>query len=186
MGRPKGTDGRVRERLLEAAGRGFRVGGYGGIGVDGLAKEAGLTSGAFYAHFDSKADAFRGAIVEGLRGFTAAVVQFRERFGAGWREAFVDFYLVDRMAVELCEACVLPTLTADATRADEATREAYEAELRGLVDVVAEGLGTDDGRERAWALLAVLSGTAAMGRAVRDVKLREEILAAGRKRAKEI
>ena len=36
----------TRQRILDAAGRGFRKGGYDGIGVDGLAKQAGVTSGA--------------------------------------------------------------------------------------------------------------------------------------------
>lgn len=49
--------------MLEAAGRAFRSPGYDGIGVDGLAKGAGVTSGAFYAHFGSKAAAFDAAIV---------------------------------------------------------------------------------------------------------------------------
>jgi hypothetical protein len=38
MARPKGSTSNARERLIEAAGRGFRTGGFGGIGVDGLAK----------------------------------------------------------------------------------------------------------------------------------------------------
>ena len=44
----------VRRKMVDAAGRGFRKNGYGGLGVDGLAKEAGVTSGAFYGHFKSK------------------------------------------------------------------------------------------------------------------------------------
>jgi TetR/AcrR family transcriptional regulator, transcriptional repressor for nem operon len=59
MARAKKDEGDARDRLVEAAGRGFRAGGFGVAGVDALAKGAGLTSGAFYAHFDSKAEAFR-------------------------------------------------------------------------------------------------------------------------------
>ncbi|WP_282288716.1 TetR family transcriptional regulator [Pseudomonas sp. PS02302] len=50
-----------RAKILDAVGRGFRKHGYGGIGVDGLAKEAGVTSGAVYTHFPSKAAAFKQA-----------------------------------------------------------------------------------------------------------------------------
>ena len=53
MARPKKDEGDVRARLVDAAGRGFRTGGFGGAGVDALAKGAGLTSVAFYAHFSS-------------------------------------------------------------------------------------------------------------------------------------
>src|SRR6185369_9125911 len=66
MARPKGNEGDAKARLVEAAGRGFRTGGFGGTGVDALAKGAGLTSGAFYAHFDSKAEAFRLVVSDGI------------------------------------------------------------------------------------------------------------------------
>ena len=71
MARPKGSTSNARERLIEAAGRGFPH-WFGGIGVDGLAKAAGLTSGAFYIHFSSKREAFRFAHHEGFEFFHAA------------------------------------------------------------------------------------------------------------------
>jgi TetR/AcrR family transcriptional regulator, transcriptional repressor for nem operon len=57
-----------RSKILAAVGRGFRKKGYAGIGVDGLAKEAEVTSGAFYGHFRSKDDAFRQALLAGMKG----------------------------------------------------------------------------------------------------------------------
>jgi TetR/AcrR family transcriptional regulator, transcriptional repressor for nem operon len=85
MARPKGSTPNARERLIEAAGRGFRTSGFGGIGVDGLAKAAGLTSGAFYIHFSSKREAFRFAHHEGFEFFH--VIKHRARPGksAGFR-----------------------------------------------------------------------------------------------------
>src|SRR5215813_9980787 len=105
MVRPKGGGGDAREKLIEAAGRGFRTGGYGGIGVDGLAKEAGLTSGAFYAQFDSKAEAFTVAVTEGMQCLHRGVETFQQTHGKDWLGAFVDFYLGQRMDVELNDAC---------------------------------------------------------------------------------
>ena len=67
----------TRQRILDAAGRGFRKGGFGGIGVDGLAKEAGVTSGAFYVHFDSKATAFRESVVKGMSDLKDGVRHFQ-------------------------------------------------------------------------------------------------------------
>ena len=65
----------TRQRILEAAGRGFRKGGFGGVGVDGLAKEAGVTSGAFYVHFGSKAQAFSESVVYGMTVLKDGVLQ---------------------------------------------------------------------------------------------------------------
>ena len=64
-----------RARILLSAGRAFRSHGFGGCGVDGLAKGAHVTSGAFYAHFKSKADAFREAVVAGMADLRRGVEQ---------------------------------------------------------------------------------------------------------------
>ena len=74
----------TRQRILEAAGRGFRKGGFGGVGVDGLAKEAGVTSGAFYVHFDSKAEAFREAVAQGMSDLKDGVRHFQTTHGSTW------------------------------------------------------------------------------------------------------
>src|SRR3954447_7967938 len=83
----------AKAKLLEAAGRGFRRLGYGGIGVDGLAKEAGVTSGAFYGHFGSKAEAFKAAALVGLVELREGVEQLRAAEGDAWLEKFAEFYM---------------------------------------------------------------------------------------------
>ena len=59
----KGHKDSSRERILNVAARKFRRRGIAGAGMTGIMAEAGLTNGAFYAHFDSKSDLVR----EGLR-----------------------------------------------------------------------------------------------------------------------
>lgn len=186
MARSRRTRGDARNRLLDAVGRGFRAGGFGGIGVDALAKRAGLTSGAFYAHFGSKADAFQLAVVEGIVFLDNAVATFRERHGPNWRDPFVEFYFGERMALDIDEACALPSFTADVARAGNATRKAYETNLNKLVDRLATGFGEKPDRQRAWAFLTVLSGGAGMARAVKDERLRGEILNAASRAAKAV
>jgi len=186
MARPKGTGADARERLVAAAGRGFRKGGFGGIGVDALAKEAGLTSGAFYAHLGSKAGAFRIALDDGLAYLLNGIQEFQMRHGEDWRDRFVDFYLGDRMATGLDEACALPTLTADVVRADDETRQSYAEGVTEIVDKIANGPGQPISRDQAWTFLATLSGAAGMARAVQDSRLREQILSAAANAAKAI
>ncbi|MBR0795638.1 TetR/AcrR family transcriptional regulator [Bradyrhizobium jicamae] len=185
MARPKG-DSDAKGRLVEAAGRGFRTNGYGGAGVDALAKGAGLTSGAFYAHFESKAEAFRLVVAESLVLLRNGVAAFQQQHGRDWRDPFVDFYLGPRMELGIDEACGLPSFSSDVARADDATRAVYEAELARLVDAVANGFHGADARQRAWSLLAVLSGAAAMARAVKDAQARRDILAAAAVTAKAV
>lgn len=182
MGRPKGSNSDARERLLAAAGRGFRSGGFGGIGVDGLAKQAGLTSGAFYAYFGSKAEAFRQAVRAGIHDLAQGIASFSAGGGA-WTQRFIDFYLTERVTCDLAESCALQSLTVDVARADAPTREDYTA---GIDEAIAAlGAGTGD-RASAIALLALLSGGVSMARAISDPALADEVLSAVRSAATRI
>jgi AcrR family transcriptional regulator len=186
MAHKAGKKEESRARILASAGRGFRRQGYGGLGVDGLAKEAGVTSGAFYTHFKSKAEAFREAVVVGMRDLATAIERARASMGAGWLQAFIDFYVTDRRTCDLAESCALQSLTGEVSRADDDVRDAYEAELRTVIDAMAAGLGceTDTGRRAdATALLALLAGGVSLARAVKDPALGEEIAASVRRAA---
>src|SRR4051794_23056726 len=44
----------THERIVETAARAIRRGGFSGVGVADIMKEAGLTHGGFYAHFASR------------------------------------------------------------------------------------------------------------------------------------
>lgn len=174
-----------RARILQSAGRGFRSRGFGGSGVDGLAKDADVTSGAFYAHFKSKADAFREAISVGLQDLTRGVEQMRQELGNRWRAGFIEFYLGDRRTCDLADSCALQSLSGEVARAGDDARQAYETELRAIIEAVAAGLeGKPKARrEEATALLALLVGGVTLARAVQDPALSNEIAAAVRKYA---
>lgn len=174
-----------RARILQSVGRGFRSRGFGGSGVDGLAKDADVTSGAFYAHFKSKADAFREAISVGLQDLTRGVEQMRQELGNRWRAGFIEFYLGDRRTCDLADSCALQSLSGEVARAGDDARQAYETELRAIIEAVAAGLeGKPKARrEEATALLALLVGGVTLARAVQDPALSNEIAAAVRKYA---
>ena len=176
MARPKGNGAEVGKRLVAAAGRGFRTGGFGGIGVDALAGEAGLTSGAFYAHFGSKAVAFREAVRDGLQFTLASIQQFQENHGPEWQQHFARFYLGERMDADLPDACIFQTLTPDIARSDLETRQVYSGLLSEIISSLAHGFDGD--RDRAWAFWSLLTGAGAMTRATTDAKAREEALQA--------
>jgi TetR/AcrR family transcriptional regulator, transcriptional repressor for nem operon len=185
MPHPIGKKEAGRAKILVSAGRGFRRYGFGGVGIDGLAKEAGVTSGAFYAHFKSKAEAFRAAVNAGLEDLKLAIPEFQERFGKNWRTRFVEFYLGERRTCELGESCGLQSLSADVSRADNETRAEFERRFQGILDAVASGL---EGRPRvrrqdAIAMLALLAGGVTLARAVKNPALAEEIANAVRKAA---
>ncbi len=171
----------ARTKILSAVGRGFRRHGYDGIGVDGLAKEAGVTSGAFYGHFASKGDAFEAAALVGLVDLREAIERFQAEGGAGWLGRFVDFYLSTKRTCELGESCALQSLTPEVARAERGTRVSYEAELLRVVEAASTGLpGKTPGARRklAWTVLAALSGGVTLARAADDAKVGVQIAAA--------
>jgi len=171
----------ARRKILSAVGRGFRRRGYDGIGVDGLAKEAGVTSGAFYGHLDSKGDAFEAAALAGLVELREAVERFRAEGGADWLGRFVDFYLSTKRTCELGESCALQSLTPEVARAGRETRVAYEVELLRVVEAMAAGLpgkAPAGRRKLAWTVLAALSGGVTLARATDDAKVGLQIAAA--------
>ena len=174
-----------KARILAAVGRGFRKRGYGGIGVDGLAKEAEVTSGALYGHFPSKEAAFKEAVVAGMDELRQGIEALRAEHGAKWVEVFIDFYLGYKRTCELGESCALQSLTPEVQRADSATKTAFESEISLVAQAVADGLAGTAARrlERAWSLLAVLSGGVTLARAVKDPAVANGIAAAIRKAA---
>jgi len=170
-----------RARIVDAAGRGFRSHGYGGIGVDGLAREAGVTHGGFYGHFSSKAEAFKAAVVSGLQGLRDGVEAVRAEQGKNWIGAFVAFYMGPKRTCTLADACTLPSLSAEIERSDPAIREAYQAELQRVMESIAAGLPAGSDSERAaqaWVLLSLLAGGVTLARAVPDPAVAEQIATA--------
>jgi TetR/AcrR family transcriptional repressor of nem operon len=161
----------ARARMIAAAGRGFRRKGFGGIGVDGLAKEAEVTSGAFYGHFPSKDAAFKEVIASGIEELRAGVESFQTVHGDGWAEAFIEFYLSEKRTCELGESCALQSLSPEVARSDRDIRALYQAGMVKVVEQVAKGFregSLAERRKRAWAFLSILSGGVTIARAVED------------------
>jgi TetR/AcrR family transcriptional regulator, transcriptional repressor for nem operon len=168
----------TRMRILDAAAQVFRREGYGGSGIDGLTKAAGVTNGAFYGHFKSKSEAFRTVMLAGLEQLRFAVAELKTQKGKRWLKTFVDTYLGVKRTCDIGEACALPSFSPEMTRADEQTRSDYEAELLQLIEEVASGLShrsSSERDEKAIALLAMLSGGVTLARAVPDPLLAERI-----------
>ncbi|MFT6302643.1 MAG: TetR/AcrR family transcriptional repressor of nem operon [Granulosicoccus sp.] len=168
----------TKRKVVEAAGHGFRKHGYSGIGVDGLAKAAGVTSGAFYSHFGSKGGAFDVALDVGLDEVIDGVAIFQNKHGADWVEAFAQYYLGRSHRGNLKTGCAMATLTPDVVRSSPEVHTAYEKKMTQIVDLISSGLagGSDeDRRVRAWALLGVLIGGINVARAMKSVKASDEV-----------
>ena len=63
----------TRQRIIDTAGRRLKRDGIDGSGIATVMKDAGLTNGAFYAHFASKDDLVAAAVNDAVRKVEAAV-----------------------------------------------------------------------------------------------------------------
>jgi TetR/AcrR family transcriptional repressor of nem operon len=185
-----GHKGATRSRIVETAGRFFRELGYEKTGVADVMRAAGLTVGGFYAHFDSKERLFTEALSEAFANTrNVLLLGLDEVDGASFVREVTRRYL-SRMHRDHPEhGCVLPALAAEAGRQGAAPREAIEAYLREMLDL----LETKDARsahakeaglsvkEHALALTALCVGGILLSRAVEDEALSNAILKACRR-----
>lgn len=173
---------RNRERIVEAAARRFRERGFEGIGVADLMKEAGLTHGGFYGHFESKEQLMAEAAAHAMERSK----DLWSRRAAAARDdpmaAIARLYLTPRHRDDPGNGCVMAALAADAARQGPAVRGALAGGLRKSFDFLA-GLvkgGTPAARRRkAIATYASWVGALILARAAADdAALSREILEA--------
>src|SRR4051812_7028066 len=117
----------TRQRIVEAAGRRFKQDGIDGAGVAAVMSDAGLTNGAFYAHFASKEDLVANALADQLRAQ-------RHSFGAQptdrpGLEAIIRAYLSPEHRDQCADGCPSAALLDEIVRRPAATKHVFTDEL---------------------------------------------------------
>jgi len=166
------------EKIVTAVGKGFRKYGYAGIGVDGLTKIAGVTSGAFYSHLGSKDKAFILALEKGLEEVIDAIPKIQNENKTSWVKTFAEYYLGKSHREDLECGCVMTSLTAEVIRFPTEVHKIFEKKMNIIIELLAAGLlgsSKDVCKARAWSLVAVLTGGLNIVRAVNSKKASEEI-----------
>jgi TetR/AcrR family transcriptional repressor of nem operon len=171
-------------RIVKRASVRLREKGAHGIGVADLMKDAGLTHGGFYAHFDS-----REALV--IEAFAHAMDRSTER----WRKIgeatppdkrlamIVDSYLTPVHRDDPGNGCAIPTLGAEIARESPKTRKAFAAKLEQMIEMMADQIpdvSRKAARKQAMSAIATMMGTLVMARVAGTGEFSEEILGAGR------
>ena len=171
-------------RIVKKASVRLREKGAHGIGVADLMKDAGLTHGGFYAHFDS-----REALV--IEAFTHAMDRSTER----WRKlaeqtppekrlaTIVNSYLTPIHRDDPGHGCAVPALGAEIARESAKTRRVFAGRLEQMIDMLAAqipGVPRKAARKQAMAVLATMMGTLVLARIAGIGAFSEEILGSGR------
>jgi TetR/AcrR family transcriptional repressor of nem operon len=170
----------TRERILEAAGRRFKEDGIDGAGVATLMSDAGLTNGAFYAHFTSKEDLVANVLADQLRAQRQSFdSQPSDRAGL---DAFVRSYLSPEHRDQSADGCPSAALLDEIARRPTKTRDVFTNEVMGVIDDIASRLDPTDAeaaRADALTVFGLMVGTLQLARALTDRKLTDRLLARG-------
>src|SRR3981081_4407250 len=173
MGHSKRDKGETHNRIVSVAAKRFRELGLEGIGVADVMKEAGVTVGGFYKHFDSRDE----LVIEAL----ATAFQDLDR----WED---DNDTLTKLLENYCSeghrdapgtGCALGALLGDMSRASRSAKVVYTARFKRTL-AYSTGLfppnGNSDRRARAILTISAMLGAINLSRAVSDPNLSREVL----------
>jgi TetR/AcrR family transcriptional repressor of nem operon len=172
------------DRIVTAAARAIRRGGFEGVGVADIMKEAGLTHGGFYAHFDSRnammAEAMDRAGQESAARLTQGVALRKSR-GASDLRALVEAYLSDRHLEDIEAGCPVAALACEVPRQSPEVQEAAAQRVHGLLAIVGRALPPDAPADSAALLASQLVGALLLARALGNKARGQALLKATRR-----
>ncbi|WP_440639702.1 TetR/AcrR family transcriptional regulator [Bradyrhizobium sp. PUT101] len=177
----------THDRIVKKASVRLREKGAHGIGVADLMKEAGLTHGGFYAHFDS-----REALVIEAFGYAMdrSMEHWRKLTGEAAPEKrlalIAESYLSTLHRDNPGHGCSIPALGAEIARESPKTRKAFAGKLDQMIEMMTDyipNMPRKAARRQAIATLATMVGTMLLARTAGSNELSDEVLKAGRDRA---
>jgi TetR/AcrR family transcriptional regulator, transcriptional repressor for nem operon len=175
----KGRKELTRQRIIDVAAGQFRAHGVAATGLAGIMTEAGLTNGAFYAHFDSKEDLVRavlGDVLDRREQRLRAAADSDEGL-----EALIRDYLSPRHRDDPGRGCPTAAMVAEIARHPKKTRDGFTAKVDELITLISAQIkGEPSSRRRnAIAVYGIMVGTLQLARAVNDKRLSDDILENG-------
>ena len=153
------------ERIVKEASRLFRERGFENVSVSEVMKAAGLTHGAFYAHFGSKEELQAAAVAYGIKVSLGRMQRSKKNRGS-----YVDRYLSRWHRDNPGDGCTMAALAQEMARSTPELKAAFEHGLQEILPAI--------GGERKEAIFCVASmiGGVVLARAVQDPRFSEEIL----------
>ncbi|MFZ0862904.1 MAG: TetR/AcrR family transcriptional regulator [Candidatus Sulfotelmatobacter sp.] len=155
------------ERIVKEASRLFRERGFEDVSVAEVMKAAGLTHGAFYAHFGSKDELQAAAVAYGQEVSLDRLQRSKRKKSKG---SFTDAYLSPWHRDNPGDGCTMAALAEEVARSTPELKTAFEQGLENMLSAK----GAD--RKEAIFWTAAMMGGVVLARAVQDPRLSDEIL----------
>ena len=174
MGHTQAEKAENHDRILNVASKRFRQFGLKGIGVADVMKEAGLTVGGFYKHFDSRDQ----LVLEAIGRAFDHIDDWGLRAKASLRKT-VKVYLSAKHRDNVTDGCPFSLLATDISRDSEAARDAYTQHLKVLFHQLESWLPDTADAQRQAKIMLIFSaciGALSLSRAVSDKRFSNQIL----------
>src|ERR1700736_2036899 len=179
MGHSKAEKAETHKRIVKIASKRFREDGLAGVGISELMKEAGLTVGGFYKHFDSRDDLVAEAVNSAFGGWKRGVEAAKSSGMPVSYENLIDEYLNEAHRDNPGTGCAFSALAPEIARSDKRTRAITSEQVRNDIQLITTLRPSRDNRTaRSKAILtfSALVGAISLARAVSDEALSREIL----------
>lgn len=169
----------THERIVAVAARAIRRSGYDGTGVADLMKEAGLTHGAFYAHFTSREAMLAEAASSAFAQSAAALAKVTS--SAPPEQALASLlttYLSKAHQEQVASGCPLAALGSETSRQMPDVRRAATRHVKEVIDLVARlspDWGQPGAHQRALVTVSTMVGALLLARAVDDPGLSDSL-----------
>jgi TetR/AcrR family transcriptional regulator, transcriptional repressor for nem operon len=161
------------ERIVKEASRLFRERGFENVSVGEVMKAAGLTHGAFYAHFGSKKELEAAAVAYGQKVSLGRIQRSNSKKGKG---SDADRYLSRWHRDHPGDGCTMAALAPEVARSAPEIKAALE---QGFEEILSVRAG--DRKEAIFRAAAMIGGVV-LARAVQDSRLSDEILTSVRQK----
>ncbi len=179
MGHSRVEKTKTHKRIVSIASKKFREEGLARVGIADLMKEAGLTVGGFYKHFDSRDDLVAEAISSAFGGWNRRVDAAKTGGRSLSVAKLIDDYLSEAHRENPGTGCAFSALAPEIARSDEKTRAVTSEEVRNDIQLITTLLPGSDkraARSRAILIFSALVGAMSLARAVSDEAVWREIL----------
>jgi TetR/AcrR family transcriptional regulator, transcriptional repressor for nem operon len=168
------------ERIVKAGSRAIRRVGFEGVSVADVMKDAGLTHGGFYAHFESRDELLSQSLLSASQDIADRIRHHMARLtqaGVSPFRAFVETYLYEDHIGDCENGCPVSVVSPEAPRQSPEVIDASRRAINSLRKQILEVLPKGAPPESAWSIagsligalqLARVMGGAGQGRAVLD------------------
>lgn len=179
----------TRQKILDSAIKLFSTNGFDQVTIDDLMNDAGLTRGAFYAHFKNKKAVYSKAIIEGAKKSRIMQKKPEEFTNSEWIEDLLFGYISQEHIDQDISPCPLAFLVTDIANNENEIKAVYTRMYKLLNKGIQTQLKGDfklsqaQQEQNILAATAMMIGAVAIGRALTDGNTTDKLLMSCRSRA---